>query len=606
MTAKVWLVIAFIALMAATVGCITGEAPDAPDVPATVSAELTRLAPTATAEIPSITSPELTRAAPITARIVTPIPTPPWQSPAYSMAVFPTRPTTPTAIPPPTPTATLPPTPTRLPLPTPTKRPTPTLVPTPTIADWSERLQPWVVVVAGSKGHGTGFFIQDPLKDSDWYVVTNAHVVGSNSVVKVGWYADTPILERVRVLGVDEQADLALLDVSPNDFKSDGLAHFKRLGRDITTSTEIRQGTEVIAMGFPDGGGGRTITRGLVSAESVSWKGVDWIKTDTALNPGNSGGPLMTTAGQIIGMNTWRRNDLENVGYALPINAISQRFGSLLNSDSTVNTLPMPVPPTRTSGYQRVSAGKDHSCAVKTTGSVVCWGSNEREQSAPPSGNFLEVSAGYDHTCGLKTNGRIVCWGSNLTEQATPPSGDFQQVSAGGFHSCGLSTDGYIVCWGASGLVGGFPPPRERFQEVSAGGLQTCALKSNSHVICWFFLDVDVPPPAGEFVQVNSGINPNCGLKVNGSVVCWGDNPDGETSAPAGNFVQVSSGSTHACGVATTGKVVCWGNKENGKSTPPNGNFMEVSAGGEHTCGLNTDREIVCWGSNEHGQATPP
>ena len=354
---KMWLAITLLALLLTAIGCITVEQPD---VPATVAAELTRVAPPATPDVSATVSAELTRAAPTAIPLATPT-------------------LLPTETPRPAPTYTPRPwsTPTPRPRPTSTRRPTPKPTATLTIADWSERLEPWVVIVAGSRGHGTGFFIQDPKKDSDWYVVTNAHVVGSARVVKVGWYKDTPILEGVRVLGVDEEADIAILDVSPNDFRGGGVVYLKTHGRGIATSSEIRKGTEVIAMGFPDGGGGRTITRGLVSAESVSLEGVDWIKTDTALNQGNSGGPLMTTAGHIIGMNTWKRADLENVGYALPIEDIFQRFGSLLTAESRVATSPTSVVPAGASGYQQVSAGGVHSCAVKTAGSVVCWGSNE-------------------------------------------------------------------------------------------------------------------------------------------------------------------------------------------------------------------------------------
>ena len=152
-------------------------------------------------------------------------------------------------------------------------------------------------------------------------------------------------------MGVDENADVALLRVGPNDFDwsgtewSNGLAYLNRWGEGITTSTNIRQGTQVIAMGFPDGGGGRTTTSGVVSTLRVSnvsyGQGVDWIKTDTAINPGNSGGPLMTLQGQIIGMNTWGRRDLENVGYALPMDEIFSRFDALKRG--SVVRLPTPT-----------------------------------------------------------------------------------------------------------------------------------------------------------------------------------------------------------------------------------------------------------------------
>jgi S1-C subfamily serine protease len=155
-------------------------------------------------------------------------------------------------------------------------------------------------------------------------------------------------------MGVDEFADIALLDVRPNSFDwsgteyATGLAYLETWSAGIKTSTNILQGTEVMAMGFPDGGGGKTITTGVVSAERVPnasyGQGVDWVKTDAALNPGNSGGPLMTAHGEIIGMNTWGRRDLENVGYALPMREILSRFDALKNGQRLIAATPTPVP----------------------------------------------------------------------------------------------------------------------------------------------------------------------------------------------------------------------------------------------------------------------
>ena len=184
--------------------------------------------------------------------------------------------------------------------------------------------------------------------------MTNAHVVGNNNYVTVRYYGDIPDLSRVRVLGVAEFADVALLDVGPNDFDwsgtnwDSGFEYLNYFGEGIKTSTNVQGGAEVLAMGFPDGGGDRTITRGIVSSESVYdqtyREGVDFIKTDTAINPGNSGGPLMTRDGEIIGMNTWRRTDLENVSYALPMHEIFSRFDALKSGQSRIAATPTPAP----------------------------------------------------------------------------------------------------------------------------------------------------------------------------------------------------------------------------------------------------------------------
>lgn len=285
----------------------------------------------------------------------TPVPTAPTVTPQPT--------TTPQSIPTPLPTATPQPTvtpaptatpqPTTTPAPTarPTPRPTRTPTPVPTTAEWSERLQPHVVLIYSSDGRGTGFFIQDPRNKSDWYVVTNAHVVGDDRFVALGWFSDIRI-ERARVLGVDEFADVALIDVGPDDFDwsgtgyDNGIHYLNHWGSDVTTSTDISIGNEVMALGFPTGGGGRTVTTGVISANKVLYgachDGIHWIKTDAALNPGNSGGPLMTMEGKIIGMNTCGWDHLENVGYALAMQEIWDRFEFLKNGG--VRRAPTPTP----------------------------------------------------------------------------------------------------------------------------------------------------------------------------------------------------------------------------------------------------------------------
>ena len=72
-------------------------------------------------------------------------------------------------------------------------------------------------------------------------------------------------------------------------------------------------------------------------------------------------------------------------------------------------------------GCIQVSAGSDHTCAVRANGSVACWGLNDYRQAAPPAGTgFTQVSAGSHHTCALKGDGSIVCWGDTSKRQAIP------------------------------------------------------------------------------------------------------------------------------------------------------------------------------------------
>ena len=70
------------------------------------------------------------------------------------------------------------------------------------------------------------------------------------------------------------------------------------------------------------------------------------------------------------------------------------------------------------------------------------------QNEPPPAGSFTAVSTGDRHSCALRSDGSVVCWGWNEYGQATPPAGSFTAVSTGGAHSCALRSDGSVVCWG--------------------------------------------------------------------------------------------------------------------------------------------------------------
>src|SRR5688572_2457165 len=70
-----------------------------------------------------------------------------------------------------------------------------------------------------------------------------------------------------------------------------------------------------------------------------------------------------------------------------------------------------------------ITAGPQHSCAVRSNGTLACWGDNFFGQSTPPAGTFTQVAAGGHHTCGLKTDGTLACRGYNSYGQSTPPAG---------------------------------------------------------------------------------------------------------------------------------------------------------------------------------------
>ena len=113
----------------------------------------------------------------------------------------------------------------------------------------------------------------------------------------------------------------------------------------------------------------------------------------------------------------------------------------------------------RSTAWPGGSAGEEDTCAIRSNGTLACWGLNWYGEASPPSGTFVAVSAGTIHSCAIKkTDGTIVCWGSNTSGQATPPSGTFVAVGTGGYHTCAIAAAGKIVCWGSNDYGEGTAP----------------------------------------------------------------------------------------------------------------------------------------------------
>ena len=158
------------------------------------------------------------------------------------------------------------------------------------------------------QGFGSGFIISD-----DGYVVTNAHVVNGATEITVG-LQDRREFDATLV-GSDTASDIALLKLNAKN-----LPVVK-----IGDSDELTVGEWVLAIGSPFGFE-HTATQGIVSALARSLPDdtyVPFIQTDVAVNPGNSGGPLFNTDGQVVGVNSQiysRSGGYQGLSFAIPIN----------------------------------------------------------------------------------------------------------------------------------------------------------------------------------------------------------------------------------------------------------------------------------------------
>ena len=162
-----------------------------------------------------------------------------------------------------------------------------------------------------------------------------------------------------------------------------------------------------------------------------------------------------------------------------------------------------------------------HACALRTDGTLECWGSNVFGQSDAPEGTFIDVAAGWLHSCAIRTGGAVECWGDNLYGVTEAPSGTFAAIVAPRevSYMCGIRTSGAVECWGASG---------RGWRNIR-----------------------------GAFASLTLGANHSCGVRTNGTIECWDNsgagNNAGQLDMPDTAFIAISAGGWHTCGLRADG-----------------------------------------------------
>jgi alpha-tubulin suppressor-like RCC1 family protein len=232
------------------------------------------------------------------------------------------------------------------------------------------------------------------------------------------------------------------------------------------------------------------------------------------------------------------------------------------------------------------------------------------------------VSAGRIHTSAIKTDGTLWTWGSgssallgtnDATNRSTPVTTfaggtDWKQVSSGGYHTAAIKTDGTLWIWGFGGT----------------GRLGTNDATTRSTPVTTFAGGTD-------WKQVSVSGGHTAAIKTNGTLWTWGIGSTGQLgnnnidprSTPVTTFAggtdwkQVSSGGSHTTAIKTDGTLWTWGNGTSGRlgtndttnrSTPVTTfaggtDWKQVSAGGSHTIALRDDgvnKELYVFGSNSN------
>jgi len=298
-----------------------------------------------------------------------------------------------------------------------------------------------------------------------------------------------------------------------------------------------------------------------------------------------------------------------------------------------------------------LAAGGQHACAVLERGSVYCWGDNGSNQLGSfgrepganrvlldfnddvPSANepgFRDLVAGGAHTCVLGESGTVYCWGANDRGQLGTGSSGSNQILAqtvqglGGIdidrlvpvgararHTCALSVEGALYCWGAneSGQIG---------NGTTAPALVATPVAPDLGITY---------ASAGTAANLTRGYT--CGVASSGDLYCWGDRPLGPgplsepTAVPPGDggeFTTVRTADDHACLLDVAGTAYCFGSATQGRlgngassgSVPVpvtvSGEqaFDDLRVGSSFSFGRLAPGATFAWGENGQGQLGIP
>lgn len=197
-----------------------------------------------------------------------------------------------------------------------------------------------------TSGSGSGIIIGE--NDTELLIVTNYHVVSGAKELSVYFSydaakeKDADKVISAKIKGYDSSKDLAVISVKLSDIPTE-------VKKQITIATigdssTLKVGEQVVAIGNALGYGQSTTT-GIISAlnREVTVRGTNGeaitnslIQTDAAINPGNSGGALINMRGEVIGINSAKlaSSEVEGMGYAIPITAVEDIIGDLMNKES--------------------------------------------------------------------------------------------------------------------------------------------------------------------------------------------------------------------------------------------------------------------------------
>jgi S1-C subfamily serine protease len=195
-----------------------------------------------------------------------------------------------------------------------------------TTAQIAKKVSPSVVIIQGKADSGdmlgSGFIIS-----KDGKIVTNLHVIRDMKTASVhlpsrplgkGWSVEPDPFDSVSVLATDERRDLAIIKIAGSDLPV----------LELGNSDALTVGEPLVIVGSPQGLEG-TVTAGILSSVRDASEGFTVLQTDAAVNPGNSGGPLLNNKGQAVGVVSFKLRSTEGLNFAIPINYVRRLLTNL-------------------------------------------------------------------------------------------------------------------------------------------------------------------------------------------------------------------------------------------------------------------------------------